>query len=461
MGRTLLQYPTSIAADRFVTHECYTKSAKFIVFVDTVANRTQLTNFFHQLGVLNYVVIPLEPSATPSNGPIRVDQLYTANPFTNELHLYDVRDHNSSTNWVPFFPDKLANIHGYEFLAFGLYEFPYIYEMTGNRTAGLVMEFLHNLIVRKLNGTVRMVGNVHTPPLDGRTELDLTFAYTSFRPHYMHDVSFKERGGYCILCPFHTERDFLSHLLKPFSFGIWAVLAALLIGCRLLGHLFPHLFERNLLEQIFFTAGNPHGQPFPTRIVTFSAAVLIFFLSEAYNAKIISLMSDSKYFGRPETVRELIESDLKVAIPGVRASLLADSLPGKLVSKRRAEALYRERGQLMFDEYCTVTHCYMAYLQTTVGRGVHGFQQYVLRDMVLENLQTIQLATHSPFYGTFVEYYERYFQSGIWLYRLEYMNRKLVREMGSLGNRLGEVVFHFEDLVCVWVLIVVGWVLSV
>uniref|UniRef100_A0A8W7PHI9 Uncharacterized protein n=1 Tax=Anopheles coluzzii TaxID=1518534 RepID=A0A8W7PHI9_ANOCL len=452
------KFPTTLATHRLDTHECYRKSAKFIVIVDTACNRTELTSFFHRHGVLNYVAIPLEPPEPKSARPI-VQELYTANPFTNEWHLFDGRDHNRSST-ARYYPNKLANIHGYELLAFGLYEFPYIFEVTGNHTAGLLMELLHNLIVRKLNGTVRMVRSERTPPLPGRTEFDLTFAYTSFRAHYMHDVSLKERGGYCVLCPFHTERDFLRHLLKPFSFGIWVVLGALIVGCRLLGHLFPALFERNLLEQIFFTAGASHRQPFPTRIVSFSAAVLIFFLSEAYNAKIVSLMSDSKYFDRPESVRELIESDLKVAIPGVRVSLLAESLPGKLVSRRRADALYRERGPLLFNEYCTMTYCYLAYLQTTIGRNIHGFQQYVLRDMVSEQLRTLQLATHSPFYDTLAEYYERYFQSGIWMYRLEYMNRKLVREMRSLGSRLEEVVFHFEDLVCVWVLIVVGWVLS-
>uniref|UniRef100_A0A182PIN6 Ionotropic glutamate receptor L-glutamate and glycine-binding domain-containing protein n=1 Tax=Anopheles epiroticus TaxID=199890 RepID=A0A182PIN6_9DIPT len=452
------KFPTYLASYRLDTHECYIKSAKFVVLVDSATNRTQVTSFFRTLGVLNYVAIPLTTSPTVDN-PIIQQRLYTGNPFTNELHLFDVSDHNASSS-DRYYPDKLTNIHGYPLLAFGLYDFPYLFEMTGNRTAGLLMEFLHSLIVRKLNGTVRMVGDVHTPPLHGRTEFDLTFAYAEFRPHFMHDVSLKERGGYCVLCPFHTERDFLRHLLKPFSLEIWLVLGALLVGCRLLGHLFPHLFERNLLEQIFFTSATSHLQPFPTRVVSFSAVVLIFFLSEAYNAKIISLMSDSKYFDRPETVRELIESELKIAIPGVRATLLADSMPGKLVSEHRASALYRERGQHMFNEYCTVTYCYMAYLQTTVGQNLHGFKQYVLRDMVLEKLQTIQLAKHSPFHGAFAEYYERFFQSGMWLHRLEYMNRKLARDMKTLGNRLDSVVFHFDDLVCVWVLIVVGWVLS-
>uniref|UniRef100_A0A182RJF9 Ionotropic glutamate receptor L-glutamate and glycine-binding domain-containing protein n=1 Tax=Anopheles funestus TaxID=62324 RepID=A0A182RJF9_ANOFN len=384
--------------------------------------------------------------------------LYTENPFTKEWHLFDLHDHNTS-NPGRYYPYKLANLHGYEFLAFGMYEFPYIFEVTEVRAAGLLMEYLHNLVVRKLNGTVRMVRSERTP-LDGRSEFDLTFAYTGFRPHYMHDVSFKERGGYCVLCPFHTERDFLRHLLKPFSFGIWFVLGALIVVCRLLGRLFPHLFQRNLLEQIFFSASTPHRQPFPTRVVSFSVAVLIFFLSEAYNAKIIALMSISKYFDRPETVRELIESDFKIAIPGVRAQLIAEALPGKLITSKRAEAIYRERGELMFDEYCTVTYCYMAYLHAVIGRNRHGFQQYVLRDMVSERLLTLQLATHSPFYETFAEYYERYFQSGIWTYRLEFLNRKLVREMDPTGNLFEEVVFHFDDLVCVWVLIVVGWMLG-
>uniref|UniRef100_A0A182MT02 Uncharacterized protein n=1 Tax=Anopheles culicifacies TaxID=139723 RepID=A0A182MT02_9DIPT len=295
------KFPSTLGYHRLNTHECYAKSAKFIVIVDIGCNRTELASFFFKLGVLNYVALPV--GRTELTGELNVDTLYTENPFTKELHLFDVHDHNFS-NPSRYYPYKLANLHGYEFLAFGLYEFPYIFEMTGNRTAGLLIEYLNNLIVRKLNGTVRMVRNVQTP-LDGRPEFDITFSYTDFRLHYMHDITFKERSGYCVLCPFHTQRDFLRHLLKPFSFGIWLVLGVLIIVCRLLGRLFPRLFQRNLLEQIFFAASTPHQQPFPTRVVSFSVAVLIFFLSEAYNAKIVSLMSVSKYFDRPETVQPL------------------------------------------------------------------------------------------------------------------------------------------------------------
>uniref|UniRef100_A0A182T0T1 Ionotropic glutamate receptor C-terminal domain-containing protein n=1 Tax=Anopheles maculatus TaxID=74869 RepID=A0A182T0T1_9DIPT len=304
-----------------------------------------------------------------------------------------------------------------------------------------------------------MVNNERTP-LDGRPEFDLTFAYTDFRPHYMHDVTLKEHGGYCVLCPFHTERDFLRHLLKPFSFGIWLVLGALIVVCRLLGRLLPSLFPRNLLEEIFFSASIPHRLPFPTRVVSFAVTVLIFFLSEAYNAKIVSLMSISKYFDRPETVRDLIESDFRIAIPGVRAPLIAEAFPGKLISRRRADAIYRERGDLMYTEYCTVTYCYLAYMNVVIGRNQYGFQQYVLKDMVVQRMLTIQLSTHSPFYEQFAEFFERYYQSGIWMHRLEYMNRKLVRDMEPIRNRFGEVVFHFDDLACVWVLIIVGWLLG-
>uniref|UniRef100_A0A182N9F5 Ionotropic glutamate receptor L-glutamate and glycine-binding domain-containing protein n=1 Tax=Anopheles dirus TaxID=7168 RepID=A0A182N9F5_9DIPT len=457
-------YPTTIARQtalgfhRLETHECYSKSAKFIIIADTASNRTLLGAFFQTLGVLNYLVLLVDRTRALDTPEPFVDKLYTENPFTRQQYLFEAHDHNAS-HVARYYPDKLTDIRGYEFLAFGLYEFPYIFEMTGNRPAGLVIEALRYLIVRKLNGTLRMVRNERTP-LDGRPEFDLTFAYTDFRPHYMHDVTLKERGGHCILCPFQTKRDFLRHLLKPFSLGIWLVLGALLAACPLLGRLFPRWFERNLLEQIFFIAATPHRQPFPTRVASFAAAVLIFFLSEAYNAKIISLMSVSKYFVRPETVAELLASDYKVAIPGVRASLLVNWLPGKLLSADRSAAIYRARGELMYTEYCTVTYCYMANLYMASGRNEYGFQQYVLQDRVMERFLTLQLATHSPFYPTFAEFFERYFQSGLWMYRLDELNANLKHEMETIKGRIGEVVFYFEDLGCVWVLIVVGWVLA-
>uniref|UniRef100_A0A182QRW6 Ionotropic glutamate receptor L-glutamate and glycine-binding domain-containing protein n=1 Tax=Anopheles farauti TaxID=69004 RepID=A0A182QRW6_9DIPT len=453
-----LEFPSTLGFDRLKTHECYAKSAKIVIILDTPSNRTMVADFFQKLGVLDYLVVLVNHAARLGSAGPTIDKMFTENPFTKQQYLFEASDH-SATNISRYFPYKLTDIRGYEVLGFGLYEFPYLYEYSGNRSGGLVIETLRYLIVHKMNGSLRMVSNERTP-LEGRPEFDLTFAYTDFRPHYMHDVTFKERGGYCILCPFHTKRDFLRHLLKPFSLSMWLVLGALLVSGRLAGYLFPRWFERNLLEQIFFLSVTPHRQPFPTRIVSFAVAVLIFFLSEAYNAKIISLMSVSKYFVRPETVAELLVSDYKVAIPGVRASLLIDWLPGKLLPAGQATAIYRERGQSMYQEYCTVTHCYMANLHMASGAGDWGYQQYVLRDRVLERLLTLQLATHSPFYQTLVEFFERYFQSGLWMYRLDEMNELLERELDTMQTRIGEVVFYFEDLGCVWMLIIVGWLLA-
>uniref|UniRef100_A0A182FGR2 Ionotropic glutamate receptor C-terminal domain-containing protein n=1 Tax=Anopheles albimanus TaxID=7167 RepID=A0A182FGR2_ANOAL len=376
------------------------------------------------------------------------------NRFTGQEYWFNWNEQQNGSLIDHYFPNKLSNLHGYQFRLFGIYEFPYLIDMGKNRTAGVLHESLRYLFERQLNGTISVTH-------EQRIAADATFAYTDFRLTYMHDVTMKERIGSCIVCPFHTERDILGHLLKPFSVGIWLLVGGVLIIFRLLGLLFPRLFPRNLLSVMMFSESVTYRLPFPTRILSFATTVFVFFLSEAYNAKIISLMALPASYERPETLAEFKRSDLKIAIPGVRTQLLRDELPGKLLNHRRAQELYEERQEELYSEYCTVMPWYQALLFSSSGhQDPSAYQLYLLQEQVIERFLALQLAINSPFYPTFVEFFERYFQSGIWMYRVEWIRNGLASMVNKRDEQFDSVVFHFEDLSCIWALIVVGWVVS-
>ncbi|KFB38284.1 hypothetical protein ZHAS_00005616 [Anopheles sinensis] len=451
----------NLVSGRLDTHECYSKLAKFIVLVESTSNKSVLADVFGVLGITNYLIVPLEITASNVSKDLElvVGQLYTKNHFSNQEDLFDIDEHNSSSVGR-YFPDKLNDVFGYRFYMIGSFEFPYlIYLERKDSVAGLMVEAIRHLVKRKLNGTLEVLTTTKVP--SDRSEHDVIFALTRFPRHFSHDFTLLERGGRCLLCPFRTERDFMSHLLKPFSVGIWIVLGTTFVVCRLLNRLFPASFQRDLIEMVFFGSGGyPHRKTFPTRIVSFGVVLLVFFLSEAYIAKIVSLMSVAKYYERPETVQELNQSKLLIANPFSDSQQLAENLPGKVLSKKRAKELYQQKKYKMFGDYCTVEQCFMAMLFAMDVVGEHGFRQYVMRELVEEKVFTLQLARHSPFYETFVRYLLLYFESGMWMFRVDGLRDELNEMIQIEVVQFERVIFHFDDLFCIWVLIMVGWWIS-
>ncbi|KFB38283.1 hypothetical protein ZHAS_00005615 [Anopheles sinensis] len=368
----------ALVSGRLDTHECYSKLAKFVVLVESTSNKSVLADVFGVLGITNYLIVPLEISVDDARNDTElvVGQLYTKNHFSHQEYLFDIDEHNSSSVGR-YFPDKLSDVFGYRFYMTGSFEFPYVlYQERTESAAGLMVEAIRHLVKRKLNGTLALRSTSKMP--SDRSEHDVIFDLTKFRTHFLHDFTLLERGGRCLLCPFRTERDFMSHLLKPFSVGIWLVLGTTFVVCRLLVRFFPVHIQHNLIEMVFFGSGVPYRLTFPTRIVSFGVVLLVFFLSEAYIAKIISLMSLAKYYERPETVQELNQSKLLIANPFSDSKQLAENLPGKVLSKKRAKELYQQRNHTMFGEYCTVEQCFMAMLAASDLAGERGYKQYAL-----------------------------------------------------------------------------------
>uniref|UniRef100_A0A6E8WB91 Ionotropic glutamate receptor L-glutamate and glycine-binding domain-containing protein n=1 Tax=Anopheles coluzzii TaxID=1518534 RepID=A0A6E8WB91_ANOCL len=445
------QFPVKLLMKQFNENPCHFIDARFIVLVTRscfVNDRPTIIKLFVQYGIVNYAIVPM-----PSNNtePVHNISLYTENQFSRAKIYVPMNDLDHLQR---LYPNKLLNLHRYHIRITVFSDFPYIILPSHGlrETGGIISHFFKDVGPNKLN-----LSYVFQEKRDGKAEA--TFNSPIMREHFQHEIDLREMGGMCMLCPVDTGRDFLTHLLKPFSYGIWIVLGAVYLVCQFLQHRYPAIFCYDLTLLTFFGGGGvEYRQAFAFRIALLILAMLLFFLSEAYNTKIISLMSLSKYYKRPETMAEFRATDYRIVLEAPDRKILGDLYP-KVLSSRETARLHRKLGIRLYRHYCTIILCGDAWLIAMAQFQEEPFPMYVLREKAIEATQSMQFANNSPIAGTMKRYFGLYCDTGLWQRQMDRYNRIIVG-LSLIWETFSEVIFYYEDLQCVWILVVVGWLIS-
>ncbi|XP_050072962.1 uncharacterized protein LOC126561056 [Anopheles maculipalpis] len=442
------EFPFKFIQQRLNHHSCYKKSAKFIVLMGGASFQRKETaiKYLEKYFIMDYILVPLSNASSPVT-------VYTKHQFTGEEYYFRSSDRPVER----FFPSKLRNLNGYTFTMNGPTIYPYMLflEPAGQAT-GLVPNLVKHVIRDLCNGSTyftddpkyrRVVHGLFNVPIE--------------RFHYQQTIYFREETGIYIVCPIHTVRDFLRHLLKPFSIGIWIVLTGLFVFCRVLQILFPTIYQYDLISLTFFGGGGvEYLQPFAFRIITLTLAVLMFFLSEAYNTKIISLMSLSKFYVQPQTLDELHNTDYRILSTrsgSKHLGAISDNYLSYPATLREEQRL----GDEVHAHYCSAMHLGNAWI--AVSKRIHHIlgPRYIVEEPLFRDKNLIQLEQHTPFFRLFEDAFGMLNDNGFWSYRLRWaqdITQANTPEM--IFTQFQEVVFYFDDLYCVWILIIVGWLIS-
>ncbi|XP_035913361.1 uncharacterized protein LOC118512685 [Anopheles stephensi] len=442
------EFPFNFIQKRLNHHPCYRKSAKFIILMGGTSFQRKATaiRYLDKYSIMNYILVPLANESTPVT-------VYTKHRFTGQEYYF----RSSDRPVQQFFPDKLRNLNGYTFVMQGGTIYPYLLflEREGQAT-GMVPNLVKHIIRDRCNGTTYF-----TEEEKYRRAVHALFNVPLTRFHYQQTIYFREDTGIYIVCPVRSVRDFLRHLLKPFSVGIWIILVGLFIFCRVVKILFPSICQYDLISITFFGGGGvEYLQPFAFRIITLTLAVLMFFLSEAYNTKIISLMSLSKFYEQPQTIEELIDSDYRILSPRSGSKFLGP-ISANFLSYRATLREEERLGDEVHRHYCSIMHLGNAWL--AVSMHIHHIVglRYIVREPLFRDKNLIQLEQHTAFYDLFEDAFGLINDSGLWSYRLQRAEKiTATKPLDMIYTQFQEVIFYFNDLYCVWILIVVGWFIS-
>uniref|UniRef100_A0A2Y9D2D7 Ionotropic receptor n=1 Tax=Anopheles gambiae TaxID=7165 RepID=A0A2Y9D2D7_ANOGA len=445
------QFPVKLLMKQFNENPCHFIDARFIVLVTRscfVNDRPTIVKLFVQHGIVNYAIVPMPSNSTE---PVHNISLYTENQFSRAKIYVPMNDLDHLQR---LYANKLLNLHRYHIRIGVFSDFPYIIlpKHGAYHAGGLISHFFNDVGRKKLNLS-------YVFQIIDDEEVEASFNAASFREHFQHEIDLREMGGMCMLCPVDTGRDFLTHLLKPFSYGIWIVLGAVYLVCQFLQHRYPAIFCYDLTLLTFFGGGGvEYRQAFAFRIALLILAMLLFFLSEAYNTKIISLMSLSKFYERPETMFEFRATDFRIVLESPRPLLLGDLYP-KVLNPRETARLRRKLGIRLYRHYCTIIACGDAWLIALSEFEADSFPMYVLREKAIEATQSMQFAKNSPIAGTMKRYFGLYCDTGLWQ-RQKDRHNLILEGLSLMRETFSEVIFYYEDLQCVWILVVVGWLIS-
>ncbi|XP_039447017.1 uncharacterized protein LOC120426321 [Culex pipiens pallens] len=103
-------------------------------------------------------------------------------------------------------------------------------------------------------------------------------------------------------------------LAMPFSWQVWTLLVTILVLSEIAKRLFPTLIENDpvLLVVCGYEKHDLHRAGRPEKIILLSLIILMFFMSNAFETKIVSLMVSKPSIQRVQTLDDLYQSGIKL-----------------------------------------------------------------------------------------------------------------------------------------------------
>uniref|UniRef100_A0A2Y9D282 Uncharacterized protein n=1 Tax=Anopheles gambiae TaxID=7165 RepID=A0A2Y9D282_ANOGA len=451
------QFPTDLLRKQFDDNPCHFINARFIVLVTRSCffdDRSSAVKFFDDQGIVNYAIVPTPMNASDLDHDTF---LFTQNRYSKEeiAVRLDELDH-----LYQLYPDKLANMHAFYIrFATDRNNYPYIIELLEKgRFDGIILWLLFHIFYNILN--LRITMHLIEPSDD--FDADVYFEMSVQRDHFQHEFYFHQMGGMCVSCPLKTDRYFLPHIFKPFSFGTCVCLALVFVVCVVLKRFFPNMFRYELILQALFRGGGTeHYQPFPARIIHTSLSFIMLFLCRRYISNMISLMSLRMFYKLPSTIAEFKASGYKFLVyEDHQQNLPLDDFRFMMLGEDELEDGRAQYGALVHKHYCMMQQCSDAAFLLSPYFHENLKQFYTIQEPIIPSPYRLQFAKNSPLAGTISRYIGLYYETGLWQYLLTRHYAMQLRKAQS-ADALAEVVFYFDDFKIVWLMVVYGWLISV
>uniref|UniRef100_A0A182LRP1 Ionotropic glutamate receptor L-glutamate and glycine-binding domain-containing protein n=1 Tax=Anopheles culicifacies TaxID=139723 RepID=A0A182LRP1_9DIPT len=227
--------------------------------------------------------------------------------------------------------------------------------------------------------------------------------------------------GMCVLVPRKPLRTFILKLWQPFSQYLWyAVMAIVMLA--IFGNLtMPRVFAVNyILTVLFGSKSVDYRLKAFDRTILSTLDMLLFLLKEAYTAKIITYMIQSKYEPELATLVQLAVSGPPLLIsPGDYASVNESlrNISGLRIKLRKTFSMLTTNWREYFQPtYAHVVPC--SYGRALVGSHAMHEQDapkfYILREKLLIQPEAFTFPVNSPFIDRIRFFVESLWESGIY-----------------------------------------------
>lgn len=290
----------------------FSNTAKFIfVAVDTtVKDLRNIFSFFFGLKILNVVIILSFDNRL---------SVYSYNPLA-PISLYRI---DKQANIDLMFPDKLKNLHGYNYKVI-CFNSPPRLRVKKQQIKSMELMFM-NVVAEKMNAR-RTVSVIEGSRDEKISEAFFTGAADVCLNTGMYSKSKKAKiintydtDGFCVLVPIPAKNSQFDFIYKPFDLCSWIWILLSMTCCAIVWHFLQKLSTSNSSSAghfVFAFISNFLGQLIPFRahhpmqkLIMQLSILMTFILGTAYQSIIVASFFDSRFGRKITTMEELIGGD--------------------------------------------------------------------------------------------------------------------------------------------------------
>lgn len=450
----------------FLSSTAFYKNVKIIVVIDDFQKK--LLNFWAQIfnyfNTLNFIIIFNDS----------VDKVFLYNKFSDAATIYNMKQFPGEVNF--FFPNKLRNMHGYNYRALIMEQAPRL--TSHNQIFSGIDISIFSEISRKQNASIRFYKIQQNDPERnkkfsenlnlGNAELTLNTVFYAIRTmSYRQFINTYDTNGYCALVPVPTRLSFLQFLLTPYDWFSWFSMISLTIICAIFWKLLSRGNSNTPGHFVFGVVANFFGQSIPFRdsrrmqtTLLQLCIIMTFIMGNAYQSLIIASMSTSRDGIRFKTFDEMFKSDFKFKVDPRLYGQMKSSGDFVAVTDRMEtmpdfvnfESSAKERSAVIGR--CDILD---ALLNSERNAKIADYY-YMLPDQVMPFYEQLMLARASPFYDQLQMYHDIVFESGIrQFWKSIFVDKqleKLEREENFIKNE--EYLLTMDDVHGVFYILLIG-----
>uniref|UniRef100_A0A182T3K5 Ionotropic glutamate receptor L-glutamate and glycine-binding domain-containing protein n=1 Tax=Anopheles maculatus TaxID=74869 RepID=A0A182T3K5_9DIPT len=279
----------------------------------------------------------------------------------------------------------------------------------------------------------------------------------------LHSIShvLPEMNGVCLVIPKTKKYELLQHLLTPLLSTAWITLIiALLVG----SFVAYRYFKNGLLATLIFGVDlNAPDVSRTERTVLFASLVVFFILAEAYQAKLVSLISSCRYPPDPKTVDEFLQTDIMLYVGEATATVISYRPTFKGRVRNATDYWFSFDGE---QDYGTLLPCpaawdfYVNWINARYNR--YGYntrpQVHIVRETILSMPASYTFASKFLLYPRFKVYLSRIFESGLIGYWQTEQDRQRLFEQKL--EFVENDIISFSDLEMVWTVLGIGTIIA-
>lgn len=298
--------------------------------------------FFYSTGILDMIIIGSKDKDMV---------IYTFNPFepTDKKRFQRVE---KKTAVNEFFPDKLKDLHGYQYRALYHNDYPKIYDKIHKNgkiaVDGRNAKFLQTVVKHQnakvswkfVNDDDRKLAIKEFVDNFNENKADLTLntgiKFGKKNKNSLREVNTFETDGYCAMLPYPERKSFFSFFLKPFDVWTWIMIMVSVTGLTVVWyflnkttrHRNPNSAGYFLFAILAFFVGQ--GAEFRNhrllqKVLIQLMIMMTFILGNAYQSVLVSMMAESRYGNQITTIESMSNSEFTFHVDPIFLSMFNSS----------------------------------------------------------------------------------------------------------------------------------------